>query len=59
MSEKIEVLGGQGYIELIESMGGDAAIARSARRCYQSWANQTEDRDKNLVKKLITSQPSP
>lgn len=46
----------QGYIELEEWMGGDAAVIRAARICYQSTA-KTSDADERLIRKLLRSEP--
>lgn len=52
------VLGdGIGYVELIDSMGGDAAIVTRARKCYQSQERATPESDAKLLGKLIGGKP--
>ena len=52
------VLGdGIGYIELIDHMGGDAAIVTRARKCYQSQERATPESDAKLLGKLIGGKP--
>lgn len=52
------VLGdGIGYIELIDSMGGDAAIVKRARKCYQSQERATPEGDAKLLGKLLGGKP--
>jgi thymidylate synthase (FAD) len=46
----------QGFVELEEWMGGDAAVIRAARICYQSTA-KTPDADDRLIHKLLKSEP--
>lgn len=46
----------QGYIELDEWMGGDAAVIRAARICYRSTA-KTPGADERLIRKLLKSEP--
>ena len=46
----------QGFIELEEWMGGDAAVIRAARICYQSTA-RSPGADERLVRKLLESEP--
>lgn len=46
----------KGFIELEEWMGGDAAVIRAARICYQSEA-KTAEADERLVRKLMRSEP--
>jgi len=46
----------QGYIELEEWMGGDEAVIRAARICYQS-AAKTPGADERLIRKLLQSEP--
>ena len=41
-----------GYVQLVESMGGDSAVIRNARRCYRSEA-KTENADRQLLRHLI------
>ena len=45
-----------GFIELEEWMGGDAAVIRAARICYQSSA-KTPQSDERLIHKLLRSEP--
>lgn len=52
------VLGdGIGYIELRDYMGGDAAIVKRARECYQSHERSTPESDAKLIGKLIGGKP--
>lgn len=52
------VLGdGIGYIELIDYMGGDAAIVTRARKCYQSQERATPESDAKLLGKLLAGKP--
>ena len=44
-----------GYINLIEHMGGDHSVIRNARRCYRSEDKSTEKSDANLIRHLITA----
>lgn len=46
----------KGFIELEEWMGGDAAVIRAARICYQSTA-KSPDADERLIHKLLRSEP--
>ncbi len=46
----------RGYIELEECMGGDAAVIRAARICYQSTAS-APGADERLIRKLLRSEP--
>lgn len=41
-----------GFVRLVESMGGDQAVIRNARRCYRSEA-KTENADRQLLRHLI------
>lgn len=43
-----------GYVHLVEYMGGDQAVIRNARRCWRSEA-KTENADRQLLKHLITA----
>jgi len=43
----------EGYLELVEWMGGDAAVARNARRCYRSESRQGEEADRRLLRRLL------
>ena len=42
-----------GYVELIEWMGGDQAVIRNARRCWKS-ESKGGDSDRKLIKHLLT-----
>lgn len=42
-----------GYLELVEWMGGDAAVVRNARRCYRS-TSRGEESDRKLIRHLIS-----
>ncbi len=46
----------KGFIALEEWMGGDAAVIRAARICYQSTAKSPEA-DERLIHKLMRSEP--
>jgi len=46
----------QGYIELEEWMGGDAAVIRAARICYQSTA-KTSGADERLIRRELRRDP--
>ncbi len=41
-----------GYVQLLESMGGDAAVIRNARRCWRS-ESSGEDADRKLIRHLL------
>lgn len=41
-----------GFVRLVEHMGGDEAVIRNARRCWRSEA-KTEDADRKLLRHLI------
>ncbi len=41
-----------GFVRLVESMGGDHAVIRNARRCYRSEA-KTDNADRQLLRHLI------
>ncbi|HHU62137.1 MAG TPA: FAD-dependent thymidylate synthase [Natronincola sp.] len=41
-----------GFVKLLEHMGGDDAVIRNARRCWRSEA-KTEDADRKLLRHLI------
>lgn len=42
-----------GYVELIEYMGGDEAVARNARRCWESEDKSNPEADARLIKHLF------
>ncbi len=46
----------KGWIRLEECMGGDAAVIRGARICYQSEA-RSPDADARLINRLMKSEP--
>lgn len=46
----------KGYLCLEDLMGGDAAVVRGARICYQSTA-KTPDADERLIRRLMNSTP--
>jgi len=46
----------KGWVELEEHMGGDGAVTRGARICYQSKARSPED-DVRLIRRLISGDP--
>lgn len=48
---KIHVLN-SGYVELVESMGGDDAVIRNARRCWKS-ESKGEESDRKLLRHLL------
>lgn len=42
-----------GHIELLEFMGGDAAVIRNARRCWRSEDKSNPKSDANLIRHLL------
>ncbi|OGO04220.1 MAG: thymidylate synthase, flavin-dependent [Chloroflexi bacterium RBG_13_56_8] len=46
----------KGWVQLEAYMGGDAAVIRGARICYQSTA-RTPDADERLIRRLMASEP--
>ncbi len=54
-SDRIKVLD-KGWVQLEDLMGGDAAVVRGARICYQSTA-RTPDADEKLIQRLISATP--
>ncbi|HHX65510.1 MAG TPA: FAD-dependent thymidylate synthase [Chloroflexi bacterium] len=46
----------KGWVQLEDHMGGDAAVIRGARICYQSEA-RTPDADARLIRRLISHEP--
>lgn len=54
MGQRLAVLD-KGYIELEEMMGGDQAVIRGARICYQS--DGTPEANRRLIDKLMRSEP--
>ncbi len=46
----------KGWVQLEEHMGGDAAVIRGARICYQSEARTPED-DVRLIRRLMAAEP--
>lgn len=46
----------KGWVQLEEFMGGDQAVIRGARICYQSEA-RTPDADVRLIRRLMASEP--
>ncbi|HNT05962.1 MAG TPA: FAD-dependent thymidylate synthase [Anaerolineae bacterium] len=53
--ERLAVLN-HGWVQLEEMMGGDAAVIRGARICYQSEARDDEA-DVRLIRRLMKSEP--
>ncbi len=53
--ERINVLD-KGWVQLEDCMGGDDAVIRGARICYQSEAKTAED-DERLIRRLMRSEP--
>ncbi len=47
----MEVLN-KGYVELLETMGGDEAVIRNARRCWRS-ESKGEEADRKLIRHLL------
>lgn len=45
-----------GYVELVEWMGGDKAVVRNARRCWQSEDRSTPEKDRKLIRMLLDKQ---
>lgn len=52
---RLEVLD-KGWVQLEDCMGGDAAVIRGARICYQSEARD-EGADARLIRRLMKSEP--
>lgn len=46
----------KGWVQLEECLGGDEAVVRGARICYQSHARSRED-DIRLIRRLMRSEP--
>ncbi len=46
----------KGWVQLEECLGGDEAVIRGARICYQSHAHSRED-DVRLIRRLMRSEP--
>lgn len=46
----------KGYVQIEEYMGGDAAVVRGARICYQSVAHDPQA-DARLIRRLMASEP--
>lgn len=46
----------KGWVQLEDAMGGDAAVIRGARICYQSEA-RTPGADERLIHRLMSSEP--
>ncbi len=46
----------KGWVQLEDYMGGDAAVIRGARICYQSEA-RTPNADERLIRRLMSSEP--
>lgn len=44
-----------GYVTLIEHMGGDYSVIRNARRCWRSENKSNEQSDKKLIRHLLTA----
>lgn len=42
-----------GYVRLLEHMGGDQAVVRNARRCWQSEDKATPESDARLIRHLL------
>jgi len=55
---KDNILGdGIGYVMLEDWMGGDDAVVRRARKCYQSQDNSTPESDRRVRTTVITDKP--
>ncbi len=54
-SAEVNVLD-RGWVRLEDCMGGDAAVIRGARICYQSTAGSSEA-DERLIRRLIAAEP--
>lgn len=48
---KVKVLN-NGFVELVEYMGGDAAVVRNARRCWKS-ESKGQESDRKLIRHLL------
>ncbi len=46
----------KGWVQLEECLGGDEAVVRGARICYQSRPHRRED-DTRLIRRLMSSEP--
>jgi thymidylate synthase (FAD) len=46
----------KGWVRLEDMMGGDAAVVRGARICYQS-TGKSRDADERLIRRLMGSEP--
>jgi thymidylate synthase (FAD) len=46
----------KGWVQLEEFMGGDAAVVRAARICYQS-VGKSEEADARLIRNVLRSEP--
>lgn len=46
----------KGWVQIEEQMGGDAAVIRGARICYQS-TPLSPDADERLIRRLLTTHP--
>ena len=49
MSEKIEVLGGQGYVRLLDNMGDDLSVVNAARVSFDKESKKLELRTRILL----------
>jgi thymidylate synthase (FAD) len=53
--QRVDVLD-KGWVQLEDMMGGDAAVIRGARICYQS-QGKSPDADQRLIRRLMWSDP--
>lgn len=42
-----------GYVSLVDCMGGDYSVVRNARRCWRSESSSSEKANSNLIKHLL------
>ena len=47
-----------GFVRLVEHMGGDQAVIRNARRCYRS-ESKSENADRQLLRHLLKGDTRP
>jgi len=50
---KIEVLGGQGYVRLLDNMGDDLSVVNAARVSFDKESKELSSNDKNLIDFLV------
>jgi len=50
---KIEVLGGQGYVRLLDNMGDDLSVVNAARVSFDKESDELDSKNKNLIDFLV------